>query len=243
MPDKLIPFADVSSTIKDVLDQTKAQKAKIGTQKYIRLLQHAAAFAENQVVQCVVGTSSYSRDNGERINAWNVDVGVFCMIYNNLGYHDSSNTISYHQKSIAILECWIVQISLTKGDRIDILTEKEIECLYEILSSTETNLATRYEQVEDWDKAIHYQEQSILHAKQIKDGEDKIKTVYNLISRLGDIYNYIGKLTEAKAIKEEAYMYVSQSYDPEYPLVLEAGGKIIEILNRTRKFYDAERFA
>jgi hypothetical protein len=32
-------------------------------------------------------------------------------------------------------------------------------------------------------------------------------------------------------------------YNPEHPLVLEAGGKLIEILVLTGDFYDAERFA
>jgi hypothetical protein len=71
------------------------------------------------------------------------------------------------------LESWIVQINLTEGDRIDILTDEGIEFLYSILSQTENNLSVRYYQVKDWDKAVHYQEQSILHLKQKKDGEDK----------------------------------------------------------------------
>jgi hypothetical protein len=53
----------------------------------------------------------------------------------------------------------------------------------------------------------------------------------------------MGQLNEAKAIREEAYMYVNETYDSEHPLVLEAGGELIEILNRTGNYYDAERFA
>jgi hypothetical protein len=44
-------------------------------------------------------------------------------------------------------------------------------------------------------------------------------------------------------MREEAYIYVSQSHDPEHPLVLEAGGELIEILFETGDYYDAERFA
>jgi hypothetical protein len=62
MPVVLMLFADVCSIIKDVRNQTEAQEAKIGAQKYIRLLQHAAAFPENQAGQRVVRTSSYLRD-------------------------------------------------------------------------------------------------------------------------------------------------------------------------------------
>jgi hypothetical protein len=44
-------------------------------------------------------------------------------------------------------------------------------------------------------------------------------------------------------VKEEAYMKVSEAYDPEHSLVLEAGGELIGILNLTGDYYDAERFA
>lgn len=53
----------------------------------------------------------------------------------------------------------------------------------------------------------------------------------------------IGRSTESKAVREEAYMYVSAVYNPEHPLVLENGGKLITILVATGEFYDAERFA
>jgi hypothetical protein len=69
-----------------------------------------------------------------------------------------------------------------------------------------------------------------LHAKQLNDGEDMIKKVFDYLSRLGEIYPNMGKLPEAKAVREEAYIYVSEVYNPEHPLVLEAGGKLIEIV-------------
>jgi hypothetical protein len=46
------------------------------------------------------------------------------------------------------------------------------------------------------------------------------------------------KLPKAKAVREEAYIYVSEVYNPEHPLVLEAGAQLIEILNQTGDFYD-----
>jgi hypothetical protein len=53
----------------------------------------------------------------------------------------------------------------------------------------------------------------------------------------------MGKLTEAKALAEEAYMFVSEVYDPEHPLVLEAGDQLVQILGHTGDYHDAERFA
>jgi hypothetical protein len=104
-------------------------------------------------------------------------------------------------------------------------------------------LSVSYALIHDWDKATYCQEQSILHAKQLNDREDKIKKVFDYLSHLGEIYSNMGKLPEAKAVGEEAYLHVSEVDNPEHPLVLEAGGKLIEMLNATGDFYDAERFA
>jgi hypothetical protein len=126
--------------------------------------------------------------------------------------------MSYFQKSPLILKLWIVQISL----RIDALSIEQIDDFFRLLSTTEADLTVDYEKVNDWEKAIYYQEQSILHAKQLKEGKKKIKIVYDSLDRLASIYHYMSKWTEAKAAREEAYEYVSQSHDPEHPLVLEA---------------------
>jgi hypothetical protein len=48
---------------------------------------------------------------------------------------------------------------------------------------------------------------------------------------------------DAKAVLEEAYIYVSGIYDPEHPQVLETASKLIDILAMAVDFYDAERFA
>jgi hypothetical protein len=71
----------------------------------------------------------------------------------------------------------------------------------------------------------------------------KIKMVYDVLSNLGQLYHTMGKVSEAKATREEAYCSISEVYDPEHPLVLEAGTRLIEILKVTKKYYDAERFS
>jgi glucosamine 6-phosphate synthetase-like amidotransferase/phosphosugar isomerase protein len=77
----------------------------------------------------------------------------------------------------------------------------------------------------------------------MNDGEPKIKQVFESLKFHSSLYLEMNKRTEAKAVIEETYEYVSISYHPEHPLVLEAGGKLIEILYLTGDYYDAERFA
>lgn len=209
MPDVLIPFDDVYSTAKDALNQTEAQIANLGTQKYIRLLQHALTFAQNQFGERIAGTSLYSKGKEDRIDVWDVEMNLLSKIYDKFGYYDSSNVMYYYQKSLTILGPWIVQIGLSEIGRTDVLTELKVYYLFGLLSNTEFNLGVLHSQPNDWDKARHYIEQSILHGKQMKEGEDKVEKVYRNISSLSDLHYKVDNLAEAKAVREETYIYVS----------------------------------
>jgi hypothetical protein len=70
-----------------------------------------------------------------------------------------------------------------------------------------------------------------------------MRKVFDYISLLGLIYQLSEKLTESKAAREEAYMYINEVYDPEHLLVLEAARELIRALSKTEDYYDAERFA
>jgi hypothetical protein len=70
-----------------------------------------------------------------------------------------------------------------------------------------------------------------------------MRRVSDSLDLLGDIFYTIGKFIKAKAVMEEAYDYLNEIYDPEHPLVLEAGGTLVQVLGRTGDHYDAERLA
>lgn len=118
MSDVLVPFIDVSSTIDKVLAQTEEQIVILGNKRYVRLLHYAAAFAGHQFGKRIPGTKSYSRDSGEWINNWGVEILALYAIYKKLSHHNSSfdddgnvkdcwtNKIPYLQKSLVILEPW-----------------------------------------------------------------------------------------------------------------------------------------
>jgi tetratricopeptide (TPR) repeat protein len=120
---------------------------------------------------------------------------------------------------------------------------EKIEDLLNRISEIELNLVEVYKTLNDFDKALHHCEQSVYHAKQMKGGEKKTKKVFDILQLQGGLCAVMDKYAEAKASMEEAYMCVSEIYDPEHPLVLEAAGKLIMILGQTGDHYDAERFA
>jgi hypothetical protein len=54
--------------------------------------------------------------------------------------------------------------------------------------------------------------------------------VYDALGHLACLYHELNKRAEEKALREEAYICVSEAYNPEHSLVLEAGGRLIECL-------------
>jgi hypothetical protein len=114
MPDKLVPFRDVRLVFEKVA-LTDDQISELGRNKHVKLLEHAAAFAEHQFGKRVEGKASYGRDDGACIDAREVEITILCAIYTKLGDHFSSpdngdidncwmNAIAYYQKVLTVLE-------------------------------------------------------------------------------------------------------------------------------------------
>lgn len=115
--------------------------------------------------------------------------------------------------------------------------------IFEAIGETESNLSATYKNLKDWGRTEYYIEQSTIHSKQIKDKKKRTAAVFRYLNHQSNLYYNIGNYIISKAIREKAYIYVSKVYDPEHPLVLQAGGKLIEILTETGDYYDAERYA
>jgi hypothetical protein len=235
--------------VEEVMNKTEAEVAKLGRTRYLRLLQHTAKFAERQFGNRIDGKSSYKRDDGDRMENWVVEINILSRIYHNLVHYilisdaTMKNTIPYLEKALAVLDPWRAEIDSSERERIDIIDEEKIETLLDLLQMTEYQSSAAYLQLCDWDKAEYYCKQSIFHVKQMKEGEIRMKKVLDALSLLGNMYQLGDKLTEAKAIMEEAYMFVNEVYDPEHPLVLDAAGELIRALGMTGDHHDAERFA
>jgi hypothetical protein len=101
------------------------------------------------------------------------------------------------------LKSWILQIDLSENEQTDVLTEWMIDMLFKMTSTTENMLSVNYKDLKDWDRAQHYQEQSVFHVKQIKDKVDRTQKVFDALEYLGDLYHNVNKVSEAKAIFEE----------------------------------------
>jgi hypothetical protein len=137
----------------------------------------------------------------------------------------------------------MLQINLSKREGTNIFPQGIIESLIHSLSRAEHNMGVGYESLNNIDIAQYYHEQSVVHAKEMKKGQATIKWILQVLNNLGDMYHSMGKLTETKAARKEAYMLASEIYNPELPLVLQAGSKLIQFLAINGDYYDADRFA
>jgi hypothetical protein len=100
-----------------------------------------------------------------------------------------------------------------------------------------------YRNTQNFRPALHHSDQTIYYAKMMKEGEAKTTWVCDTLIFKSNTFYQMAKFAEAKAAAEEAYCYISAVYDPEHPLVLKAGGKLIEILPQLKDHYDGERYA
>jgi hypothetical protein len=50
-------------------------------------------------------------------------------------------------------------------------------------------------------------------------------------------------LIEAKALYEEVYNSLVETFYPDHPIVLRSANKLVEVLISTKEYYDAERYA
>jgi hypothetical protein len=85
MSDTILPlFNDVGLIIKEVMGQTEAQIIRLDRKGHVRLLQHTAIFIERQFGKKVPGKTAYERDNGDRLDNWDVEICTFVELYKKL---------------------------------------------------------------------------------------------------------------------------------------------------------------
>jgi hypothetical protein len=186
MPDKLLPLKNVRLVILKVMNQTEDQTAIIGALKYIRLLKHAAAFAEHQFGKRATGKAVYQRDNGDSIDAWEVDIVILVEAFVLLVRYSGNgrSQIPYFEKIRSIVEPWIHQIDLSESERTDVLGEEKIDRLLHQYALMNYNLSVTYRQIMEWELAKRYCEQSLFYAKQLKEKELQTRMVFQAMNFL-----------------------------------------------------------
>jgi hypothetical protein len=152
------------------------------------------------------------KDNS--IDNWKIETNLLIDIYVVLGAHISSfcdgenlqdcciSSISYFQKSLALLKPWVIQMDLSVTDRTFVLTKDMIHYVREKLLKMQHAIGRNYMILKDWYNTKYHMEQLILYTRQLKEGQLKTDRLYNALSGLSLVYLETGRSAEAKAVKE-----------------------------------------
>jgi hypothetical protein len=163
MSDELLPFKDLHLAFQEVSTKIEERITELGVEGYVRLLYQAAKFAEHHFGERIAGSLSYSRDNGDILSHWEVEIDTLHNIYNQLACYNLfenyggkeedfwTEKIIYLQKSGVILERWIRRVNSSEIEKIDI-DEEKIDKLFHSISLVDRDLSSGYRILEDWDK-------------------------------------------------------------------------------------------
>jgi tetratricopeptide (TPR) repeat protein len=247
---QLQPYHEVARVIKEIRGE-RSKKTQLG----IRVLGHLISFAEHQFGDRAPGKTYHERANGDRIDNWNVEIGILIPIYGDLvdGYSsnkslsmiDSDNLrFPYVEKILDLLKPWSSKLDSNSTSHIDNLDKDQINTILDLLSTTERTIGEVLKQRNEFELAESYCQQALSHARLYKGKEeDKTDFVCSALRVICDIRAFQGNHIDALPIAEEAYNLYAIVYNPVHPKVQEAAGTLIECLQDNGDLYNAGRFA
>jgi tetratricopeptide (TPR) repeat protein len=145
------------------------------------------SYALYQFGDRVVGKAYRERAfNGERIDDWRVEIGIFIPIYidlisicNNdesLSVMDCDNlTFPYYEKILELLRPWSAYLDVSSASHIGSLDKDQINDTLFHLSQAEGNVGRSYLQRNQFDQAENHCQQALSYARMF-EGKEELKT-------------------------------------------------------------------
>jgi hypothetical protein len=231
----------------EILDSKKGNDA--------RILEHLLSYAEYQVGKGVPGKLYREREDGERISNWIVEIQISNAIISLLsGLYMQNKSLSnidcddmafpYLERSLSILNPWVINLDSGSGNGIDSLSKDQIEILLDELIYTEQKMAKVTVTRRQFDAAEGHCQRCLVYSRRYElEGEKKTTSIFEALRSYCNLRQQQDNLSDALTIAEECYNLVVEAYDPVHPQVQEAAGVLIHILIRKGDLYDAERYA
>jgi hypothetical protein len=247
---QLQPYQEVARVIEEIREE-RPKKSQLD----MRVLGHLISYAEHQFGDRIPGKAYRERENGDRIDNWNVEIDILICLYCNLvevystveslSMTDSDNILfPYYEKMLDLLRPWSLKLDSNQTSQIDNLDKYQINVILYLLSSTEHDFGMIFRQRNEFELAGSYFQQALSHAR-LYEGkeEDKTDLICGALRVLYDLRGIQSNFIDALPFAEEAYDLVAIAYNPVHPKVQEAAGALIECLIHKGDLYNAERFA
>jgi tetratricopeptide (TPR) repeat protein len=244
---KLQPFEDAFLIVKEMMSSTKG--------KDLRVLNHLYSYAEHQFGNQVLGTMHRDRGDGQRINNWIADIlilhDITCSIIEiyvtdkTIGDITVGNRVfPYLEKSISLLSPWLIYVDSDPSDPMEKLSTEQKNYVITEMHRAERRLTAHFIHENLYDLADGHCHQCLKYSRRLGvDEKEKITAIlaaFRLFVQLRQRQcNYPG----ATKFAEEAYILVSEAYDPVHTQVQEAAGVLINCLIHEGNLETAETYA
>jgi hypothetical protein len=220
-----------------------------------RILYHFLSYAEFQFGNRILGQTYRERGDFGRIDNFQVEINIMIPIYQrsinvfiddqSLSKIDRNNIVlPYYEKVLEILKPWSLCLDLDAADRVERLSNDQIDDILNYLSEVERNLSLICSDKNQFEISENHCQRSLSYARRYnEEGESKTTLLLDSLSIYCQILIARSDFTGAVTLAEEAYNCVAIAYNPVHPQVQEAACVLIECLIHKGEYYDAERFA
>jgi hypothetical protein len=199
-----------------------------------------SSYLEYQFGQKVTGIDYRERKSGEHISNWEVEVVTLYHIYRCLtNIHLGNDTLSmnsrhemcfpYIERSLSLLNPWLIQLDLDSSDRTDSRNDHQIEILLEDLFRTEQQMAALTININQFDIAEGHCQRCLAYSRRYGlEGEKKITDVFGALRIYRILRERQKDYSGAVNFAEQAYKLVVEAYDCAHPQVFPKCRKLLE---------------
>jgi hypothetical protein len=248
---QLQPYREVSRLIQEIICDDKSIKREL----FGRVITHLILHAEHQFGDRVLGKDYRERENGERINNYEVEIEQLIRMYitltdyysqdKSLGYLRSGNLrFPLNEKVLDLLRPWCADLDSNSTGRINSITKDQINKILFLSAAVENNTALIYMHRSQFNLAKAHCERGLSSARRF-EGTDEVKTdrLCAALETFCNLRRNERNYAEALTYAEENYNCLAVAYNPVHPKVQGAASTLIECLIRKGDFNKAELFA
>jgi hypothetical protein len=229
----------------------------------IRGLEHLISYANYQFGDRVPGKSYRARENGQRIENYEVEIRNLFYIYGSIleillrteNYSvdmiaTDNRSFPYLKKSLEILKPWSIYLDTNPTNQSNSLVcnnemplcNCKINTLLDYTSQANRTIGSYYVHKSQANLANSHLKLALSYAR-LYEGKVEDKARVLCLALWANAENRMSLEDRGRDFAEEAYNCVAIAYNPVHPEVQKAAAVLIECLNRKGDLYDALRFA
>lgn len=239
--EELLPFDEVLRGISELSRLWIESERARNTAQALQILKQLLSFAEYQYGNPCPGKLYRERSNGDQVDNMIADIEVWQIsstlgnrLYNLRTSESYTEAEFYFLKARNYLEHW-----RSLGD---VVGDKRVNKLYEMLSTTERYLADLYASQSRFPEAEIHCTACLNFARQIV-GENQTIELFKALRTFGYLEERQSNYVDAIRYFEDAYICVSEAYGPVHPRVQEAAGYLTDSLLQSKNYVQAEAYA